>query len=257
MSILDIAQTAEDVKDSSGGGDFKPPREGVALLRMCSYVELGVHEGEWKGKIKHNKKCLVEFELLHPDHKITGADGSFKGYHKVMIRLNKSGHAKSKYMALFNKLNYDGEVYYDKDTIPALSKFLGKAYLGQIVHNEYKGKVYANLDKDGDFQISAPRNQLVEMGVPTGKYEDIPVPEMSVPPRLFLWEAPNITNAQYHEMWDSIYIDGEKEDGSSKNWIQNLIISDENIALPGSKAEELFTKASGLSDLTLSDPSLA
>jgi len=132
-----------------------------------------------------------------------------------------------------------------------LGKFLGKPFFGQIYHNEYQGKTYANLDKDGDFSISAPKSPVMEMGVPTGKYDEIPVPEMAVPPRLFLWEAPGITSAQYHEMWDSIYIEGEKDDGTSKNWIQNMILSEDNIALPGSKAEELFTKAEGLADLSL------
>ena len=255
MSILDIAADAEDVKDSGGGGDFKPPREGVALLRLVSYIELGVYEGEWKGKKKQNKKVLIEFELVHPDHKIIGNDGSFKGYHKLLVRVNKSGHAKSKYMALFNKLNYDGKIHVDKDRIPNMGKFLGDAFLGTVYHNEYKEKIYANLDRDGVYSVQAPKSPLMDMGVPTGEYQDIIVPEMNMQPRLFLWEAPGMSNSAYHEMWESIHIDGEKDDGTSKNWIQNLIMSDENIALPGSKAEEMFIEKGQL-DFKIEDPSL-
>ena len=250
MDLLDLASDAKDVVDTNAGGMvFEPPREGIALLRLCSVIELGVHAGEWKGKAKQLKKVLVEFELVHPDHKILGKDGTFKRYHKITVRLNKSGHVKSKYMALFNKLNYDGVVQFNKDTIPAMSKFLGQAFLGQVYHNPYKEKVYANLDKDGDFSISAPRTALTSMGLPTGEYEDIPVPEMNAKIRLFLWEAPDMPSSGYHKMWESIYIDGEKDDGTSKNWIQNLILSDENIALSGSKAEELFIEGGALSNL--------
>lgn len=258
MSLIDIANEAQDVVDTkAGGGDFKPPREGVALLRLCSYIELGTYAGEWKGKPKQNQKVLIEFELVHPDHKIVGNDGSFKGYHRVMVRINKSGHAKSKYMAVFNRLNHDGSVHFEKDTIPSIGRFLGKAFLGTIFHNVYKEKTYANLDRDGDFAIGAPRSAVTSMGVPTGEFTDIPVPEMNVKPRLFLWDSPGMTDSAYQGMWESIFIDGEKDDGTSKNWIQNLILSNENVALPGSKVEELFVENGELSDLSLSDPSLA
>ena len=256
MSILDLAQGAEDVVDTNKGGDFQPPREGIALLRLCSYIELGIYAGEWKGKPKQNKKVIVEFELVHPDHKIIGNDGNFRGYHRITVRVNKSGHAKSKYMILFNKLNYDGKVYIKPDTIPSIGKFLKQPFLGTVFHNPYKEKDYANLDKDGEYSIQAPQMPVMEMGVPTGKYEDIPVPEMNIAAKLFLWESPGMTNLGYHEMWESLKIEGERDDGTSKNWIQNLILSDENIALPGSKAEELFVEKGKLSDMKLNDPSL-
>ena len=260
MSILDLANEAKDVANTSGAGnDFQPPRAGVALLRLCSYIELGVFEGDWKGKKKLNKKVLVEFECVHPDHKIMDKDGGFRGYHKIYIRLNKSGHAKSRYMALFNKLNYDGQVTFTKDTIPALSRFLGHAFLGTIYHNEVGDKTYANLDKEGDFSIQAPRSPINDptTGLPTGEYQDLDVPEMNATPRLFLWEAPGMPVSGYHKMWESIYIEGEKDDGSSKNWIQNTILSEENVALHGSKAEELFVENGELSNLAATDPSLA
>ena len=252
MDLFEIAAEANDVSSGAKAAiEFQPPREGVALLRLCSYIELGVYEGEWKGKKKHNAKVMVEFELVHPDHEIKDADGNKRGYHRVWLRINKSGNEKSKYMQLFKKLNYDGAVTVEKGKIPSMARFLGHAFMGQIYHNEYKDKVYANLDKDGIYSLGAPRvpvNDPVTM-MPTGEYKDIVVPEMSVKPRLFLWEAPGMPDEGYKKMWDSIYIEGEKDDGSSKNWIQNLILSEENIALPGSKAEQLFLEGGELDDL--------
>lgn len=250
MSIFDIAENAEDVSGSTGGGGmtFEPPREGMALMRMCSYIELGVYDTEWKGTHKEKEKVLVEFELLHADHQITGKDGRFIGNHKVTVRLNKSGFEKSNYMKVFNKLNYDGSVHVQDNKVPSLSKFLGKAFLGQIYHNVWKEKTYANLDKDGEYSFSAPQMALADeaTGMPTGKYRPITVPEMNVKPKLFLWESPGMSKANYHEMWDTLYIEGERDDGTSKNWIQELILSPENLALPGSVAEELFVEGDKL-----------
>jgi hypothetical protein len=43
-------------------------------------------------------------------------------------------------------------------------------------------------------------------------------------------------------MWSSVAIKGEKKDGTPyKNWIQEAILSPENVALPGSRAERLFS----------------
>jgi hypothetical protein len=243
MSIYDIASQAEDVTDEkAGGGKWEPARAGVALMRMCSYIELGMYEAEWKGKVKHQHKVLVEFELLHPDHKIIGKDGGFKGYHKVMVRLSKSGFDKSNYMKLFSKMNYSGSVPTEKDKIPALSRFLGKPFLGQVFHNVVGDKTYCNLNKDGEYHIGAAVSPVVDpaTGMPTGESTAITVPEMDAQPRLFLWEAPGMSKSNYHAMWDTIYIEGEKEDGTTKNWIQELILSPENLELPGSVAEELF-----------------
>lgn len=245
MSIYDIANNAEDVVDNNAGsGTFEPPREGVALMRMCGYIELGLFESEWKGKIKTQYRALVEFELLHPDHKIIGSDGQFKGYHKITVRVSKSGFDKSNYMKLFNKLNYSGSVPVIEGKIPSMSKFLGKPFLGQVFHNPYKDKVYANISKDGEFFIGAAQTPVIDeaTGLPTDQYQVITVPEMNATPRLFLWEAPGMTKTDYHAMWDTIYIEGEKDDGSSKNWIQETILSEDNLELHGSMAEECFVE---------------
>jgi hypothetical protein len=251
MKLYDIANQAEDVKDNNTGPTkFEPARAGVALMRMCSYIELGLFEKEWpagSGKTKNKYKVLVEFELLHPDHKIT-RDGQFIGYHKVLLRLNKSGFGKAPYMQVFNKMNYAGAVAVEKDTIPSLSRFLGKPFMGQIYHNESKGKIYANLDKDQEYSIGAAQTQVMDdlTGLPTQGFRPITVPEMNAEPRLFLWEAPGMSKSDYHAMWDSIYIEGTRDDGASKNWIQEIILSPENLELPGSMAEECFVEGSVL-----------
>lgn len=239
MSLLDIANAVPDMPDkASGGGDFEPPRAGVALFRMSSVIEVGIVKSEWKGVEKLNKKVIVEFELLHPDHAIKNDQGEIIRYHTMLVYLNKSGFSKAKYMKLFNKLNYDGSVHVEKNSVPPMARFLGKGFLGHIHHNPSKDgkKTYINLTANGsdDFTIGAPRVPLQdEMGVPTGKYKEIPVPAMHMAPRLFLWEPQGVSDEQYSEMWASIHMDG-------KNWFQEQIMGPENTDWEGSRAQELF-----------------
>lgn len=258
MSLFDIAAEANDVVLSTGNSGWTPAREGIALMRLCSYIELGLYETEWQGKVKTARKVLVEFELLHEDHRIIGNDGTFKGHHRISLRLNKSDFNKSNYMKVFNKLNYEHTVSVGKGVAPALSKFLGEPYLGTVIHNKNGDKTYANLSKDGEYFINPPMVPETDpvTGLPTGKNKLIEIPPMSATPRLFLWEAPGATEAQVREMWDSIYIDGEKEDGTSKNWIQNQILSEENLELHGSMVEELFLEKGALSGVTLQNTAL-
>ena len=237
MSILDIAQQVKDTPDNAGvKRDFSPPREGVALMRMTSVIEMGEVMSEWKGVEKKNRKVIVEFELLHPDHAIKNSEGELVRYHTLLVYLNKSGFDKSKYMKLFNKLNYDGSVHVEKGSIPPMSRFLGKPFLGHIHHNPSKDgkKVYVNLNKGDDYTIGAPRVPVQdEMGVPTGEFKDVPVPAMHMDPRLFLWEPLGITDEQYAEMWASIHVDG-------RNWFQEQIMGPDNVAWEGSRAQALF-----------------
>jgi hypothetical protein len=248
MNIYDIANQANDVKDNNTGPmKFEPPREGVALMRMCGYIELGLFETEWKGKKKNQHKCIVEFELLHPDHKIM-KDGVFKGYHKITVRLTKSGFEKSNYMKLFTKMNYAGSVATEEGKIPTLSRFLGMPFMGTVFHNPWKEKVFANINKDGEYFIGAAQTPVMDetTGLPTQQYRPVVVPEMNALPRLFLWEAPEMSKSDYHAMWETLYIEGERDDGTSKNWIQEIILSPENLELPGSMAEQCFVEGSVL-----------
>ena len=146
-------------------------------------------------------------------------------------------------MKLFNRLNWDGAVATPRGKVPSFAPFLGKAFLGQISHNtsEKTGKTYPNLDKDGVYNVGAPRTPVTDdLGTPTGEYTDIPVAEMNGEQRCFLWET-GVSDEVYKQMWDSIAIVGEKKDGTPfRNWMQERILSEDNIALPGSRAQRLF-----------------
>ena len=256
--ILNEEETQTEGSMGGGAFTFTPPEAGVALLRVREVIELGSKDGEYAGKPKTTKPVRVVFELVHPRHAMNKDDGTFIRNHELVVSLNKSNSERSKYMKLFNKMNFDGAIAVPAGKVPSFSAMLNKPFLGEIHHNVGKDgvKVFVNLDKDGEFTIGAPRIAEVDatMGTPTGEYKTIPVPEMNGAQRCFLWET-GVSDDIYRAMWDSIAIVGEKKDGTPfKNWIQEAILSDENTALGGSRAESLFGASAALDMDALTAP---
>ena len=247
MDFSQLHQEDVQVEGAKPFGSFEQPvpEEGIALFRLREVLEFGSKDTEFKGVAKVSKPVSLVFELVHPRHAINrNDDGSFLRNHEVTVRLNKSNNDRAKYMKLFNKLNYDGAVATPAGTIPSFAAFLGKPFYGNVHANVSlaNGKTYINLDKDGEYTIGAPRVAATDdMGAPTGEFNTIPVPEMNGAQKCFLWET-GVDDATYKAMWESVAIVGEKKDGTPyKNWIQEAILSTENVALPGSRAERLFS----------------
>ena len=247
MDFSQINEVELQVEGAKPFGSFEQPvpEAGIALFRLREVLEFGSKDTEFKGVAKVSKPVSLVFELVHPRHAINrNDDGSFLRNHEVTVRLNKSNNDRAKYMKLFNKLNYDGAVATPAGTIPSFAAFLGKPFYGNVHANVSlaNGKTYINLDKDGEYTIGAPRTPATdEMGAPTGEFITIPVPEMSGKQKCFLWQT-GVDDETYRAMWSSVAIRGEKKDGTPyKNWIQEAILSPENVALPGSRAERLFS----------------
>jgi hypothetical protein len=247
MDFSQINEVELQVEGAKPFGSFEQPvpEEGIALFRLREVLEFGSKDSDFKGVAKVVKPVSLVFELVHPRHAINrNDDGSFLRNHEVTVRLNKSNNDRAKYMKLFNKLNYDGAVATPAGTIPSFAAFLGKPFYGNVHANvsPANGKTYINLDKDGEYTIGAPRVAATDdMGAPTGEFNTIPVPEMNGAQKCFLWET-GVDDATYKAMWESVAIVGEKKDGTPyKNWIQEAILSHENVALPGSRAERLFS----------------
>ena len=241
--------------EGSTGGSFKKELAvaGVALFRLRDILELGTTMGVYLGNPKQKKPVKLTFELVHPRHAInkrleTDKDGEpstgdFIRHQELTVTLNKSNSDKSAYMKLFNRMNYDGAVAVPKGKVPSFVAFAGKGFLGEVHHNKSADgtKTYVNLDKDGVYTIGAPKVPVVDaLGAPSGEYNLVPVPELNGAQRVFLWET-GVSDEVYTQMWDSIQIVGEKNDGTPfKNWIAEAILSEDNLALPGSRAQALF-----------------
>lgn len=217
FNVNDIVNAAADQDEVlSGKGSFERelPAAGPALLRLKSYLELGVHPNKNNPTYKDTRKVRLTFELHGAQHRISGTktDGTtydFPG--SISISVGIAG-PDSRFGRLFTKMNYDGDATF-------MYQLLGKAFLGTITHSEC-GK-YANLDANKEWLIGAP--VFTNPMDPSKGAQPVPVPEMDGDAQIFLWEKAGLTDAQVKEMWDAIYIDGTREDGTSKNWIQDEI----------------------------------
>jgi len=223
------------------------PRAGVALLRLVDYIETGRHEAK-NPTHKPSLKVMLTFELSHPDHMIE-FDGK-KVPAKMTVRVNKTYSDKGKYMPLFKALNraLGGGFHH-------IAQMIGQPMLGTVYHNEWEGKKFANLDIDGSWSFAEPTMKDPIAGTAT----PIPVPELQGAPKVFLWEADGMTDAQITEMWESIYIDGTRTNDKnievSKNWIQETVM--ENIEWEGSTTQALTQEHISLDEVDGTDvPSL-
>ena len=235
MDYSKLGNAAAESDDLTVSKSFERelPRAGVALLRLRDYIETGRHVGNTA--YKPSLKCMFVFELSHPDHLIE-IDGK-KVPSIITVRSNKGATNKSGYKKLFNVMNAA-----HGNKFKHFAQMIGEAFLGEIVHNKSAdGKTtYANLDRDGAWTLKAPE----QVDALTNTKTDIPVRELDGTPRVFLWENKGMEDADITEMWESIFIDGEREvekDGVksmvSKNWIQEIVMA--NLEWEGSVTQAL------------------
>lgn len=222
------------------------PKEGLALLRLRDYIETGRHEAK-NPQHKPSLKVLLVFELSHPNHMIE-VDGK-KVPQTITVRVNKTYSDKGKYAPLFKAMNRCFGNQYKH-----FVQMIGKPMLGRVYHEEYEGKKYANLNIDGAWSFQPP----VQEDAITGTTTPVPVPELHGTPKVFLWEADGLSDQQIIEMWNSIYIEGTRQNDKgveiSKNWIQEAIM--ENIEWEGSTVQALTQEHISLDDETVK-PTLA
>jgi hypothetical protein len=214
----EVDATGSDLtKPSSGGGDFAPPAEGPTRLRLVSYIETGVHKTMFKGAPKVKPRSELTFELSGPKHEPRKLDDGTLIPFRITVKEVVGTTARNGYIKLFNLLNTEGKA----------KNFLGLlidgAWRGNVSHYKFKShdgsdRVVAQLKKDGAYQISPVSFEDPE----SGELRTVSVPPAITEPRVFLWDYPDL------EQWDSLYIDGTRDDGTSKNYIQEKIKSAEN-----------------------------
>lgn len=241
MDFSKLGQAAAATDDLTVERKFKRelPREGITMLRLKDYIELGRHEAK-NPQHKPALKCLLVFELSHPDHLIE-IDGK-QVPQKFTLRVNKSYSDKGKYMPLFKVMNRACNNKFNN-----FVQMVGQPFLGRIYHNVYEGVTYANLDDNGAWSLAPPYQEDALSGAKTA----VPIPELSGTPSACLWEPDNgISDEMVQGMWDSIYIAGTRSDDKgnevSKNWIQETIMK--NLEWEGSRIQGVTQEHVGLDD---------
>lgn len=239
LNLKKLAQKAaktQDLTKESTGGDYSPPEKGVPGLRFVGYIETGKVNGEFKGKPKVTDKATLLFEL-HGKRWPVGENGNPT---LIAVKLNKGTSAKSQYIKLFKAMNYAGNA-------TTFVELLGDAFIGNISHYEGNdGKTYATLKDDatGVFTVRAPFTENED-----GESIARKVPEALSDIKCFLWNDPD------KDQWDSIFIDGEYDDGTSKNKFQKAIRDAVNFE--GSPIEALLEGAPEVEDDDVEDAKAA
>ena len=209
------AGVVTDMNEVTTSG-FKIWPEGNAIARLIWYIETGNHaqKDHKSGVMKApTPQMKMAFAMFSPSYtQDDGSPGIIISYDTTISQSEKANATK-----IFKKMNWKG-------TAKHFSQFLTEPFIINIKQRkDATGKVvgsYVDLK-----EISAPVEPLSK--------QPYSCPEVSTDLlKLFMWDTPT------KEMWDSLYIDGTREDGSSKNWLQEQIMKATNF--PGSPIEQLI-----------------
>ena len=215
------AETSADMNEAvKGGSGARLLPEGYAFGRLVEYVELGKHPQEFAGVAKEpSLEVQLAFALWGQGYQ--NDDGT--PYIVRPYRFAVSRNEKARAFKLFKALNW-------KNTAKTFAQLLSQAYLVKIV-NQAKSKTDATLVSRIDFAGFLPPIDPV-----TKAPYNIPDADPSLY-KLFLWDYPSKT------AWDSMYVEGKFDDGNSKNFNQEYILSATDFA---GSALDLLLSASGL-----------
>jgi hypothetical protein len=204
---------------SKGGTGAAPPPAGRAFARIVEYVEMGSHLGTFNGIPKKKPDALVRvvLELSGKRYPPIELDDGTTTPQKLFLSLTISSNEKSRFYKLFRAIN---GMYGDKYKHFASMAADNVAFIVTISHRD-NGKTgddkreYANIWKDGAWHVEAAVKRDDELGTE----EAINVVPATSPTKIFLFNRPRLVD------WANIFIDGLRDDGTSKNWIQEEIMT--------------------------------
>ena len=213
------AATGENMTEvQAGGGGARLLEPGYSLARLVGYVEYGNQPQEFQGKAQDPAlEFRLTFALYSPGY--ANADGT--PYTIKTFNIKRSRNEKAGAYLLFKALNW-------KSTATHFAELVGEGYLVKIENKAGKAvgaKITSRIDLKG---FLPPIDALSKAPYSIPEATDNLV-------ELFLWDYPQL------ESWNALYIDGTNEDGSSKNWIQNQILSATDFA--GSALEALLVSS--------------
>ena len=214
-------QAAIDMSQAStgGGGERRVFPAGYAFAQLVEVVEFGKHPQEFGGKAKDP---ALEFRLGFaiwggdPANPYNREDGTPNVIRTWDIKLSNNEKAKAK--IAFDKLNYKG-------TAKSFPELLGEKYLIKIDVKASKAdatKKFNDIDLKGTLPPFDPvsRQPYAIPEAPDDVY------------RLFLWSLPTKAG------WDSLFLEGSREDGTSKNYLQEKCLA--ALDFPGSALEQML-----------------
>lgn len=245
-AVAGIAKNAPNMQEAQkgGGGDYTPPAAGACLLRFIGYIEVGKQKSVYKGETKIKDKVKLIFEVHGKNYPPKELDDGTVIVPRITITETLSLSEKAHFFKIFNAMRNG------REDITHMAQMLGEPFRGRIYHNPGKDdKVFANLRNEAGYTIAPPYIEDAE----TGETRKVKVPDAVSELRLFVWDQPS------KEMWDSLFIDGEYEEGKSKNVLQAAVLSAVNYK--GSPLEQMLVgampdddEADGTNEVDYDDP---
>lgn len=228
-----------DLSEVSTGGGGRVYPEGYAFARLVSYVEFGKQPREFQGQAKDPVLTFRlgfaiwgqppgQEETYHNADGTPGYIGTFDMYH--------GNNSKASTKVAFDKMNWTGKH-------KQFFTMLGEPFLLRIKIKE--------VDGEGGKKRKVNRLDLKETLPPrdpaTGAAYPVPEVEDESMYRLFLWNNPTV------EGWDSLFIEGQSDEGKSKNWMQEKCY--EAVDFEGSALHQLLSGGAALPSLMADDAS--
>lgn len=188
------------VAQKGGGGRLLPA--GYAFGRLVEYIEYGMHPQEYQGKAKDP---ALEFSLAFALWGEGYANEDGTPYIIRPYRMARSRNDKAKAFLLFQKLNWKG-------TAKNFAQLLGQAFLVKIVHADKSQTDKTKVSRIDFTGFLPPLDPVTKQpyAIPEAPADSL---------RLFLWNRPTMAG------WKSLFIEGTTEDGKSKNYVQETILS--------------------------------
>jgi hypothetical protein len=230
LAAQNAAVTQIDMSEvSKGGAGRRLLPAGMAYGRLVRYIEFGNHKNEYQGQVKQPTPVVrIGFALWgDADPSNPGQEGN--QYHTMKdgvavpailnsFDMKLGNNEKSKSKIAFDKLNYKG-------LAKNFAQFIGDAFLVPILvkkGTKADSKPYNEIDWKGILPPHCPMTKQ-PYGIPEA-------PEDAY--QMFLWDSPT------QEDWDSLFIDGQNDQGKSKNFLQAKCL--EALNFRGSMLEQML-----------------
>ena len=227
QNIQNLAAKAAEVasvnmaETGTGGGAERIVLEpGNYLARLVEYIEKGSQKNTFDTSKPARPICRMGFAVFPFEE--TEGGGRKVSETPVFVRtsdLTISNHEKSGLKKMYNRMNYKNDA-----TKTHVAMFLGEAFLIGIGkrQNAAKTNFYNTIDTN-DIKPAIDPMSAQPYAVPQVDDKVYSV---------FLWDYPT------QETWDSLFIDGTRDDGTSRNFIQEEILGAENYE--GSALQQLL-----------------
>lgn len=213
MSVLDRikqqaakqAEVSPDMNETHEGGGGRIVPEGPYVGRLVEYIDFGVHPEEFGGQAKDPSPAFQIGAALFGEgaQDAEGRPYIIRSNSHFPLRIKR--HAKATTAQIFAAMNYKND-----PNIRHFAQFLGEPFIFHVVVKKSKsGREFNDIDW---VKTQAPMDPMSRK-----PYE---VPALADEYyKIFLWDFPT------KEDWDKLYIEGVFDDGKSKNFIQERILS--------------------------------